>query len=190
MCVILIGKAKDIKKTDLESAWAHNPHGAGIAYPTGSRVHVIKGIMEPHDLWVELGKIDPKQRIAIHLRYATHGAIGADNTHPFRMGRSGSYLMHNGVLSAFGRAGDRGISDSMDLADTLGKLKDPADRGKILRSLSGMFTVITSTGIFTFGSRSWVKIGAVLGSNDYFMPKLIPIDRGSRLVDRSLYSWE
>lgn len=192
MCVILIGKAKDIKKTDLESAWASNPHGAGIAYPTRSRVECIKGIMDPHDLLAALGEIDPKQRIAVHFRYATHGSISSENTHPFKMGRSGSYIMHNGVLSAFGKAGDQGISDSRDLADTLGKLRDAIDRAKILRSLSGMFCTISRSEICTYGSRSWCKIGSVLASNDHFIPKLIPIDRGSRgsrWVDRSLYSW-
>ncbi|NDD53675.1 hypothetical protein EBZ39_07320 [bacterium] len=195
MCVILIGKTKDIRKVDLDSAWISNPHGAGIAYPrtNGKGVEVVKGIMDLDTLKGELKGIDPDIRIALHLRYATHGSIVESNTHPFKIGRSGSYLMHNGVLSAFGRSGDRGISDSMDLARVLGEIKDPRDRSKVLRSVSGMFCTISTEGIHTYGSRSWVKIrGSVIGSNDSFIQRSysLPLHGGSRYVERSRYVWD
>jgi hypothetical protein len=193
MCIILIGKTKDIKKTDLDLAWASNPHGAGISYSTGRGVVTIKGIMDLDRLKGELGEIDRDLKIAVHLRYATHGSISPANTHPFKIGRSGSVLMHNGVLSQFGIAGDRGVSDSADLARVLGEIKDPKDRYKILRSLSGMFCEISPKGIAVFGSRSWVKIrSGVLGSNDNFMPRepMLKIGGGSAYrVDRSLWNW-
>jgi hypothetical protein len=192
MCVILIGKVKDIRKIDLNSAWASNPHGAGIAYSTGRGVKTIKGIMDLDTLKNNLREIGGDVKIALHLRYATHGSISPANTHPFKIGRSGSVLMHNGILSQFGIAGDRGVSDSADLARVLGEIKDPTDRHKILRSLSGMFCEISTKGIATFGSRSWVKIrSGVLGSNDNFMPRepVAKINGGSRYVDRSLWNW-
>ncbi len=195
MCVILIGKVKDIRKVDLESAWASNPHGAGIAYPRSNSkgVAVVKGIMDLESLRSALREIHGEIKIALHLRYATHGSINPLNTHPFKIGRSGSYLMHNGVLSAFGKSGDRGVSDSMDLANTLGEIKDPIGRHKILASLGGMFCEISPKGIRTFGSRSWVKIrGSVIGSNDNFIPKVTPIglSGGSRWIERSAYTWD
>ena len=192
MCVILIGKVKDVRRVDLGSAWASNPHGAGIAYPNGRSVKVVKGMMDLGSLRGALREIDPDIKIAVHLRYATHGSITAQNTHPFRIGRSGSYLMHNGILSAFGKSGDRGISDSMDLARVLGDIKDPSDRSKILRSVSGMFCTISPEGIHTFGSRSWVKIrGSVIGSNDSFIQRsnVLPLNDGSRWIERSQYVW-
>lgn len=194
MCVILIGKAKDIRKIDLGSAWASNPHGSGIAYPrtNGKGVEVIKGLMDLESLKGALREIHGEIKIALHLRYATHGSIVPSNTHPFKIGRSGSVLMHNGVLSAFGKSGDRGVSDSMDLARVLGEIKDPSDRRKILASLGGMFCEISPKGIHTFGSRSWVKIrGGVMGSNDNFIPRapVLPIQGGSRWIERSAYTW-
>lgn len=194
MCVILIGKTKDIQKVDLNSAWISNPHGAGIAYPRGDNrgIEVIKGIMDLESLKGSLKGIKGEIKIALHLRYATHGSISPSNTHPFKIGRSGSVLMHNGILSAFGRSGDRGVSDSMDLARVLGEIKDPIDRRKILTSLGGMFCEISPKGIHTFGSRSWVRIrGGVMGSNDNFMPRapVTQINSGSRWIERSMYSW-
>lgn len=193
MCIILIGKVKDMRKIDLNSAWTSNPHGAGIAYSTGKGVKTIKGIMDLDSLKGELRGIGGDVKIALHLRYATHGSISPSNTHPFKIGRSGSVLMHNGILSQFGIAGDRGMSDSADLARVLGEIKDPKDRHKILGSLSGMFCEVSPKGIATFGSRSWVKIrSGVLGSNDNFLPRepVARIGRGDPYrVERSLWNW-
>lgn len=189
MCVILVGKVSELRKVDLKAAWASNPHGAGIAYPNGKGVKAIKGLMTLSALKTALRELDQNIEAALHLRFATHGAVNAKNTHPFPIGRSGEYLMHNGVLSCFGSSGDNGRSDSADLARVLGDIRNPIDRSKVLGSLSGMFCTVTQKGIRLCGSRSWVQISdGVMGSNDNFVPRQISTaPRADR--NRWLYQW-
>lgn len=176
MCVILVGKVSEVLKLDLYAAWASNPHGAGLLVHSPGRVQCIKGLMDLDSLIGELEKVDRHRRVAVHLRWATHGSINAANTHPFAVGR-GSWLMHNGVLSAFGKSGDRGVSDSADLARVLGQIKGTADRCKVLRSLSGMFVLATREGFGLFGSRSWQSVGRVKCSNTHWVPsRLFAVD--------------
>ncbi len=196
MCVILIGKVSEIKRVGLENAWTCNPDGAGIAYPDGKGgVRTIKGMMTLEALLDALKSVSRSTKVALHLRLATHGSVNQSNTHPFPIGRSGSVLMHNGILSAFGRSGDRGVSDSADFARLLGEIKDPKDRERLLSTVGGMFTQIDSRGIKTFGSRSWVQISrGVVASNDNFLPRvphknwhLLGDSQGTRLDDA--WSW-
>lgn len=189
MCVILVGKVNELRKVDLKSAWTSNPHGGGIAFPSGGRVKSIKGLMTLSALKSALRELDQESEVALHLRYATHGAVSAKNTHPFPIGKTGEYLMHNGVLSCFGSSGEKGQSDSADLARVLGDIRNAVDRSKVLSSLSGMFCTISPKRITLTGSRSWVKISdGVMGSNDNFIPRqIMPTGRGERT--RWLYNW-
>lgn len=159
MCVILVGSVKAIRSLDLKSAWRDNPHGAGIAYVDRKRVSVKSGLMLASDLDRALASLTRfNGTIALHLRYATHGGRSRKNCHPFPVGTSGHYLMHNGVLENFGVSGDRGISDSMDLANTLGKIPKASDRQRILDNLNGMYAYIQPSGISLHGSRSWCDL--------------------------------
>lgn len=191
MCVILTGKARDILALDLQSAWACNPHGAGIVFhDRGGRVICSKGLMTLEDTISAVESIDRNRKVALHMRFATHGAINAMNTHPFPVGR-GAFLMHNGILSAFGKHGESGLSDSADLAKVLGEVREPRDRAKILCSLSGMFLYADRGGFHTFGARPWVRVGKVLASNDGFIARE-PIFEivGGRSVSRRLrWDW-
>lgn len=189
MCVILVGKVNELRKVDLKAAWSSNPHGAGIAFPSSGRVKAIKGLMTLSALKSALRELDQDAEIALHLRYATHGAVNFKNTHPFPIGKTGEYLMHNGVLSCFGSSGDNGKSDSADLARVLGDIRNAVDRSKVLGSLSGMYCTISPKRISLTGSRSWVKISdGVMGSNDNFIPRqIMPNPRSDR--NRWLYNW-
>jgi hypothetical protein len=174
MCVILVGNKKSILNLDLHAAWNNNPHGAGFAYINNGRAHVVKGLMCYDSMMESLSACKHRGTIALHLRFATHGAINGDNTHPFRVGRTGDVLMHNGILSAFGISGDRGLSDSADLARVLGGIRDPRDRDKVLRSIHGMFTLVTPrarSGVVLFGSNGWQMHDGVRCSNTYWIPR-------------------
>lgn len=175
MCIILVGQVSEIRKVGLEDAWACNPDGGGIAYPDNrGKVKTIKGLMTLDALRDALSTVSRSTKIALHLRLATHGSVSQANTHPFPIGRSGSVLMHNGILNAFGRSGVKGLSDSADFARVLGEIKDPLDREKLLNTVGGMYCLITpKDGIQIYGSRSWVNIGKgdVIGSNDHFVAK-------------------
>lgn len=171
MCVILLGKNKDIQKLDLDLAWRSNPHGAGIVYQRrGGEVVAIKGLMSLEDLRAALREVHYGVRVGVHLRYATHGAVNAENTHPWPVGRRGAYLMHNGVLGQFGESGDRGRSDSAHLAELLGQIRDREDRMRVLGSVSGMYLYADCAGLSMTGSRDWIRSGGVLMSNDYWIP--------------------
>ncbi len=174
MCIILVGQVSEIRKVGLEEAWACNPDGGGIAYPDNrGKVKTIKGLMTLKALREALSTVSRSTKIALHLRLATHGSVSQDNTHPFPIGKSGSVLMHNGVLTAFGKSGTKGVSDSADFARVLGEIKDPRDREKMIDSLTGMFAIITPKGILVMGSKHWVNVGKgdVIGSNDHFVAK-------------------
>lgn len=163
MCVILVGNAGAIRSLDLKAAWGDNPHGAGIAYARKRLVVVDSGIMSLAELDCALGRLqNMPEPIAVHLRFATHGARNRQNTHPFKVGNSGHWLMHNGVLDGFGVSGEGGISDSRDLANTLSKLPRARDRQRILDNMQGMYAYIQpTTGISLHGSRTWQELQGV-----------------------------
>lgn len=186
MCVILIGRVSEVLKIDLQSAWNCNPHGAGYAIQGKDRkVIVEKGIMTFPDLLSSLKSLDRREKIVLHLRYATHGKIDRSNCHPFKIGKTGEVLFHNGVLSSFGVSGLNGLSDSADLARVLGYLRDKKDRRKVLSSIHGKFVTFGREGLETFGS--FTKIGKVLASNDRFLP--LRLEEEEKETQRWLYQW-
>lgn len=165
MCVILLGKTKDIKRLKLKDAWASNPHGAGIVIPA-PKPRVIKGIMTLDNFIRALDLIPDDREITCHLRQTTHGATSPENTHPFPV--KGMWLMHNGILSGLGAHGENGASDSAHLARILAKLPI-ADRLPLLRSLSGRYALIDSATVHLIGSFTEYK--HVKMSNDYWLPR-------------------
>lgn len=165
MCIIFIGKTKDITKLDLAAAWQTNSHGAGIVIPS-KQPEVVKGIMKLKDLCDLLSRIPARQTIAVHLRLATHGSIAPKNTHPFMI-EEHSYLMHNGILHGLGKSGYHGMSDSAHLAKILQSVS-LKDRGALLNALPGKFAIIDRGSIKMYGA--FEKESNVHMSNTYWMP--------------------
>ena len=164
MCLIITGIKSKISSLNLKAIWDANPHGAGIAIPKRGGAIISKGLMTLDEFKESLNDIPATKEIAVHFRLATHGAINAKNTHPHNMGR-GEYLMHNGILSEFGRGGTdaRSLSDSADLASTLENVSR-AGRRKILASLHGKFLTIGST-IEIINPENWRYIDGIYYSN-------------------------
>lgn len=165
MCIILVGNKQAIERQDLPRLWARNPHGAGIVYLKDRKVTCIKGIMSLKGLENTLNKLHGDLQIVLHLRLATHGSITRDNTHPHRCGSG--FLVHNGVLSYFGRSGigKGSISDSRDLADTIKDLSLES-KIKLLSSLHGKFCLVTSKGIEIVRPEEWIEHDGILASNN------------------------
>lgn len=177
VCVILVGNKTQILDLDLARAWEQNPHGAGIAYLEQGKVRTYKGLMTLGHTEAAIASVKTRGLLAVHFRLATHGAPTPRNTHPFRVG-NGEALLHNGILSAFGKSGHGGASDSADLARILAKIA-PADRAKILASLPGMFALVTPRargGVALFGSKAWSEFKGVRASNLHWVtPAVRPV---------------
>jgi len=188
--VILVGKKTDLLKLELQAAWNNNPHGAGFSYVSDGRARIVKGLMKYDDMVGALSACKYRGLISLHLRYATHGRVCVNNTHPFKVGRFEA-LAHNGVLSAFGESGAAGASDSADLANVLGGLRNPIDRDKILRSIGGMYALTTPRargGIALFGSNSWQTYRGVRCSNTYWIPRAQPVG-GVSAARAGVWGW-
>ena len=125
MCVIIYKpKAVPIKAKTVEDAWDQNPHGAGFAARVGKNGNWVirKGFMKLEDFKEAVLGYQFNEML-LHFRIATHGAINAENTHPFyhEEGES-SVLFHNGILSDFG---SKELSDSRDFfIRVVSKLED------------------------------------------------------------------
>lgn len=151
MCVIIHKPAgKIIPAKDLKQAWASNSDGAGIVIPSRCP-KVFKGIMKLKHLENIIETLTDHE-IVIHLRWATHGSVSPDNTHPFPCGRD-RYLMHNGILSNYGEAGKKGRSDSAHFAEDISTLKAENIK-RILETVSGKFIFINRERISLHGQFS------------------------------------
>jgi len=113
MCVIIVKKAGLKVPTEvLKSSAKINPHGLGIVWLDDYRVTYHKSS--------EYAILDTDKPYIAHFRYATVGAIGRSNTHPFVCGSNkNELLMMNGTIKGLGNLKD---SDSKILANSLGKV--------------------------------------------------------------------
>ena len=119
MCLILRKPPNcRVPWTIINDAWVHQHDGWGIIIrlPDNSRL-IVKGY-EFSILRDLLAKHEDKD-ILLHLRFATHGSINNDNTHPFDIFGDGQYwLMHNGILQEFTN-GPAGKSDTANFCEFL-----------------------------------------------------------------------
>lgn len=95
MCLI-IASATGRKPADsiLMDAFTDNRDGYGIVYLKDNRLVVRKGFTYP-EFFTDFERVEGPY--VVHFRYATHGMIDADNTHPFRVTKH-LYMAHNGIL--------------------------------------------------------------------------------------------
>ncbi len=96
MCLIIAspeGKSPDLDIVGL--AILDNPHGWGVVSAYNGRLTTAKGFGLPSLLRVIKRLRGP---YLIHFRYATHGAVGIVNCHPFKVNPD-CYMVHNGILS-------------------------------------------------------------------------------------------
>jgi len=145
MCVIVKKPAGiSISKKMVEKMWKANSDGAGIAWFDRGVVQIEKGLMELPHLLYTLRNLD-KVEAVIHFRYATHGGVHRDLTHPFVIDRDretvlqgdcgSDVLVHNGVISGYG---DETISDTAQfITDTLAYVPHLATRLDVLRLVGG-----------------------------------------------------
>ena len=99
MCLIIADvKGKGVPVDNFRSAWSSNKDGAGLMHWRDNTVVVQKGIMTLPELLAAIEPLNGKEQFAVHFRFATHGGVSPELTHPFDVGL-GSFLMHNGIVN-------------------------------------------------------------------------------------------
>lgn len=109
MCLITTAPKKSLIDPDmLEEAFDNNSDGFGIVYAQENRLFVCKRLSNFPTFKKLLEVVPDDVPLAIHFRFATHGAVDVDNVHPFVVLNSADgdacdlAMMHNGVISNMG----------------------------------------------------------------------------------------
>lgn len=156
MCII-VAKPAGVQCPDLETletCFNSNPDGAGLMFPDGDQVRIIKGFMafdEFSSTLKALGDVT-NTGLVMHFRITTHGGTRPECCHPFPLTDDDTALRaldicapvgvaHNGVIA--GMDTDAKTSDTMAyIRDVLAPLQRMA--GDLLASDDAM-TVVEST---------------------------------------------
>lgn len=111
MCLIIVNqKGKKLPTEVVKTSSRMNPHGLGIMWLDTFEVTYHKS--------KEYKTLITDRPFIAHFRYATVGAIGVENTHPFQCGNNKhEWLMMNGTIYSLGNATE---CDSKVLARSLG----------------------------------------------------------------------
>lgn len=119
MCLAIVKPAGIALPEDhIRQGWQYNNDGGGYGFVTGGRAQIRKGFMKLKE-YMEAYKADaekhPDSAFLLHFRIGTDGALGPENTHPFRT--DDGILIHNGVLSGTGSQRGVGPSDTALFVD-------------------------------------------------------------------------
>jgi len=82
---------------EIENAWESNPHGFGIGYAHKGKLYVGK-TMEIKKAKAYIANVPKGAPAILHWRFATHGAHGEANCHPFSCLNNRWIGAHNGIL--------------------------------------------------------------------------------------------
>ena len=194
MCVIAI-KKQGVKMPDeqtLKTMWTNNPHGAGIMYARGGRVHIDKGYMDWTAFYERIKTLGDvtDESVVIHFRIATHGSVCPGNTHPFPVtanvvnlsklrGTCRVGVAHNGIIRCV--TPRKGISDTMEyVATKLAPLAqeqpswytDTETLAKIGHEIQSKLAILDGNGVISYyGDFIEDEATGMLYSNDSYKPR-------------------
>lgn len=101
MCVAVYKPAATtLTKADIIDMYCQNPDGLGVMWCDNDGLQVYRALpRSEEEAWQMYHALPLNERDAVlHFRWATHGSVRVENTHPFQV-IDGLYMVHNGVLS-------------------------------------------------------------------------------------------
>ena len=195
MCVILVCPPQVRPGAEvLRACHAANPHGAGVAWRRGDRVHWSKGL-GPDEVAGLIGEVEGE--VVVHFRWASVGGVEPGLCHPFPVergastrlgGKAARLLFHNGTWSGHksalefvekkqGRAVGGPMSDTRVIALLVDHMRDRS----VLEHIGGRFVLFTPKTTKLYGDwRSW---GGMRVSNTGFAYELEREERRARWAD-------
>jgi len=125
MCLAIYCDAgANCTESDLQTAFAANPDGAGFMYVNGGGSLVLEKFLTVDPFLKALDRAwdeNPRSPFGIHFRWATHGTKGLENVHPFRVDKY-TGMLHNGVLPVLMGKGSKRSDTAVFAEDYLTKL--------------------------------------------------------------------
>ena len=158
MCVIIIKqKGYQVSKEVAKTSARINPHGLGIVWLDTFEVTYHKS--------AEYKLLDTDRPFIAHFRYATVGAIGRENTHPFVCGNNkNEYLMMNGTIKGLGNMKQ---SDSKVLANKLGGIPRPQWKSELAQYDCRFTTInVQSKSFQIYNREDWIQKDGVWYSKE------------------------
>ena len=170
MCVILVCPPKVRPDIDvLRACHAANPHGAGVGWRRGDKVHWQKNL-GPEEVGQLIGKLDGE--LVIHLRWASVGGVKPQLCHPFPVdrvsstkleGKAARLLFHNGTLSGHKSALEfveakqkRKVGGPMSDSRVIALLVDHLRYNSVLEHIEGRFVLYSAKSTKLYGDwRTW-----------------------------------
>lgn len=99
MCLIIYApKGQLVPRDVLSFAANQNSDGIGVMSEDGVHKYLGKKALKRARRYIESLAAD-QIPYAVHMRWATHGDINLDNTHPYKAPEGNHYIMHNGIIS-------------------------------------------------------------------------------------------
>jgi hypothetical protein len=180
-----------------EAFWnanANNSDGIGVMSAHGG-IHKFLRKKQTSRAWDYVQTIANQGKpFAVHFRWATHGEVCDALAHPFPLGTTGAYLMHNGVLQGYGSLTDNTMSDTSEFcADVLRNgIPEPGERWhaeymRLLADAVGGYNklcIMHASGAFELvneASGAWID--GLWYSNKHSIEK--PVRRGQSLLGYS-----
>ena len=192
MCVILVCPPKVRPAIDvLRACHAANPHGAGVGWRQGGKVHWQKNL-GPEEVGQLIGKLDGE--LVIHFRWASVGGVQPQLCHPFPVDRGAStklegkaarLLFHNGTWSGHKSALEfvevkqkRKVGGPLSDSRVIALLVDHLRDNSVLQHIDGRFVLYSAKTTKLYGD--WRTWGGMRVSNLGFVYEMERAERRAR----------
>jgi gamma-glutamylaminecyclotransferase len=158
MCVIIIKqKGKQVPLEVARTSARLNPDGLGVMWLDTFQVTYHKSS--------NYKVLNTTRPYIAHFRYATVGAVGIENTHPFKCGKNTEeWLMMNGTIKGLG---DAKTCDSKVLANAIGNMPRDKWKSELQKYICRFVTINAKTKTYEiYNKELWTQKDGVWYSKD------------------------